>query len=135
MKQELRDKLFHALMRIPPGQPNFAPLEQMVADDVRIIEPIIDEYVDGMLNEICVAINARIHDDEGNRLSMEQKKENIISNAKSGWLAYMRERSKYADTTMKRVVDRLEKVASQCEAGGHTSRGKMLRALAAEFRA
>ena len=29
---------------------------------------------------------------------------------------------------------RLETVAGQCEAGGHTSRGRMLRALAAEFR-
>jgi hypothetical protein len=31
------------------------------------------------------------------------------------------------------ICDRLEKVAEQCEAGGHSSRGKMLRALADEF--
>lgn len=35
---------------------------------------------------------------------------------------------------LKSAADRLDTVAGQCEAGGHTSRGRMLRALAKEFR-
>jgi hypothetical protein len=38
-----------------------------------------------------------------------------------------------ASSTVHAICDRLEKVASQCEAAGHSSRGKMLRALADEF--
>lgn len=33
------------------------------------------------------------------------------------------------------AIAKLEKVADQCEAGGHTSRAKMFRAIAAELRA
>jgi hypothetical protein len=39
----------------------------------------------------------------------------------------------YADARVYKICDRLEKVAEQCEAGGHGSRGRMLRALSDEF--
>jgi hypothetical protein len=40
----------------------------------------------------------------------------------------------WAQEARSQCAERIEKVAAQCAAGGHTSRAKMLNALAAEFR-
>jgi hypothetical protein len=41
----------------------------------------------------------------------------------------------WAQEARSQCAERIEKVAAQCAAGGHTSRAKMLNALATEFRA